>query len=150
MHRLRSLAGMATVRPSTTPNPNAMKFTLDVTLAERIDTTRGEGTDSEFAREVLAADGVASVFGVNDFVTVTREPGADWDAIVCVVEESRQHALGARVRQGLDLAEDAGTGGPATDEVAQARKLLRNAVAPPKPRSVEIGRRPEASPDEPD
>ena len=138
MHRLRSLAGVATVRPSTTPNPNAMKFTLDVTLAERIDTTRGEGTDSEFAREVLAADGVASVFGVNDFVTVTREPGADWDAIVCVVEDAAAAHL------------DAGTGGPATDEVAQARKLLRNAVAPPKPRSVEIGRRPEASPDEPD
>ncbi len=29
----RSLADVATVRPSTTPNPNAMKFTLDVTLA---------------------------------------------------------------------------------------------------------------------
>ncbi|HEY3723147.1 MAG TPA: NifU N-terminal domain-containing protein [Acidimicrobiia bacterium] len=130
---------MATVRPSTTPNPNAMKFTLDVTLEERIDTTRGEGADSEFAREVLAADGVASVFGVNDFVTVTREPDADWDAIVCVVEDAAAAHLGA------------GAGGPATDEVTQARKLLRNAVAPPKPRPVEIGRRPEAaSPDEPD
>jgi hypothetical protein len=121
---------MARVRPSTTPNPNAMKFTLDVTLPARIDTTRGEGTDSAFAQAMLETDGVASVFGVNDFITITREADADWDAIVCAVEEAA-----------ADHLED---GGPpaAGDEVAEARKLLRNAVAPPKPRPVEIGRPP--------
>jgi hypothetical protein len=123
---------VATVRPSTTPNPNAMKFTLDVTLPVRIDTTRGEGADSAFAQQVLAADGVASVFGVNDFVTVTREAGADWDAIVCVVEDAAAEHLEANAEA------------PATDEVAAARRLLRNAVAPPKPRPVEIGRPPRA------
>jgi hypothetical protein len=107
-----------------------MKFTLDVTLAARIDTTRGEGADSEFARAVLAVDGVASVFGVNDFVTITREPDADWDPIVCAVEEAAaEHLAGAE-------------GGAESDEVAEARKLLRDAVAPPRPRSVEIGRPP--------
>jgi hypothetical protein len=108
-----------------------MKFTLDVTLADRIDTTRGEGEDTPFARAVLAVDGVASVFGVNDFVTVTREPEADWDPIVCAVEDAAAEHLGD---------DPAGAG---SDEVAAARKLLRDAVAPPKPRSVEIGRRPE-------
>jgi hypothetical protein len=109
-----------------------MKFTLDVTLPTRIDTTRGEGTDSEFARVVLAADGVASVFGVNDFVTITREPGADWDAIVCAVEDAAAEHL------------EAGADASATDEVAAARRLLRDAVAPPRPRPVEIGPRPSA------
>jgi hypothetical protein len=108
-----------------------MKFTLDVTLAERIDTTRGEGDDTPFARAVLATDGVASVFGVNDFVTVTREADADWDPIVCAVEDAAAEHLG----------DEPGAGG--SDEVAAARKLLRDAVAPPKPRSVEIGRRPD-------
>jgi hypothetical protein len=121
---------MATVRPSTTPNPNAMKFTLDVTLATRIDTTRGEGVDTPFAQAVLAFAGVASVFGVNDFVTITREPDADWDAIVCAVEDAAAEHL------------EASTAAPAGDEVAEARRLLRNAVAPPKPRPVEIGRPP--------
>jgi hypothetical protein len=121
---------MARVTPSTTPNPNAMKFTLDVTLPERIDTTRGEGADGPFARAMLAVDGVASVFGVNDFVTITREPDADWDPIVCAVEDAAAEHL------------DAGAAAPATDEVAEAHKLLRNAVAPPKPRPVQIGRRP--------
>ncbi len=113
-----------------------MKFTLDVTLPERIDTTRGEGTDSTFAQAVLAFDGVASVFGVNDFVTITREPDADWDAIVCAVEDAAAEHL------------DASSGAPAGDEVAQARKLLRNAVAPPKPRPVEIGRPPRRDADD--
>jgi hypothetical protein len=107
-----------------------MKFTLDVTLPERIDTTRGEGADAPFARAMLEVDGVASVFGVNDFVTITREPDADWDAIICAVEEAADAHL------------EAGAPPPAADEVAEARKLLRNAVAPPKPRPVEIGRRP--------
>jgi Scaffold protein Nfu/NifU N terminal len=107
-----------------------MKFTLDVTLPERIDTTRGEGTDSEFAQAVLAFDGVASVFGVNDFVTITREPDADWDTIVCAVADAAAEHL------------EASSGEPASDEVANARKLLRNAVAPPKPRPVEISRPP--------
>jgi hypothetical protein len=107
-----------------------MKFTLDVTLPARIDTTRGEGTDSPFAQAMVAFDGVASVFGINDFVTITREPDADWDAIVCAVEEAAAEHL------------EASSGTPAGDEVAAARKLLRNAVAPPKPRPVEIGRPP--------
>jgi hypothetical protein len=122
---------VATVRPSKTPNPNAMKFTLDVTLAERIDTTRGEQVDSPFVRALLGTDGVASVFGVNDFVTVTREPDADWEPIVCAVEEAAAAHL-----------EGGGNGG-GSDEVDAARRLLRNAVAPSKPRPVDIGRPPD-------
>ena len=63
-----------------------MKFTLDVTLPARIDTTRGEGDEMPFVRAVLAVDGVASVFGVNDFVTVMRDPDTDWNTIVCAVK----------------------------------------------------------------
>ena len=127
---------MACVRPSPTPNPNAMKFTLDVTLSARIDTTRGEGDDTPFVRAVLAVDGVASVFGVNDFVTVTRDPDAEWDAIVCAVEEAAAAHL-----------EDVPVDRPAEDEVALARDLLRDAVAPPKPTAVEIRTARERDPD---
>ena len=62
-----------------------MKFTLDVTLAARIDTIRGQGDDTPFVRAALAVDGVASVSGVNDFVTVMH-PDTDWNTIVCAVE----------------------------------------------------------------
>jgi hypothetical protein len=80
---------VATIEPSTTPNPDAMKFTLDVTLPGMIDAKSvGDAPESEFVADVLAVDGVAAVFGVNDFVTVTRVSGADWDPIIEAVRSA--------------------------------------------------------------
>jgi hypothetical protein len=77
---------MATATPGTTPNPNAMKFTLDVILGEMINADAPAGSDNPFAAAVLALPGVANVFGVNDFVTVTRREGAEWAPIVAGVQ----------------------------------------------------------------
>lgn len=76
---------MAHAEPSTTPNPDAMKFTLDRTLPAMINVARGEATDDPFAAAVLAVEGVAAVFATNDFVTVRRVEGAEWDPIVAAV-----------------------------------------------------------------
>jgi hypothetical protein len=77
---------VATATPSTTPNPDATKFTLDVKLPEMFNVSDADQAAAiPFARDVFAAGGVASVFGVNDFVTVTRRPGADWEPIVAAV-----------------------------------------------------------------
>ena len=46
------------------------------------------GADTEFSRAVFAAPGVSNLFGVNDFVTVTREPGAEWEPIIAAVQEA--------------------------------------------------------------
>ena len=46
-----------------------------------------------FAADVFAAGGVASVFGVNDFVTVTRQPGADWEPIIAAVHAAAEAHL---------------------------------------------------------
>ena len=40
---------------------------------------------SRSPRPLSATGGVAEVFGVNDFVTLRRQPGAEWDPIVTVV-----------------------------------------------------------------
>lgn len=69
---------MASASATPTPNPNAMKFTLDTNLPDPLES-------SDFGRALLAIPGVASIFGVVDFVTVTRDAGADWDAIVPAV-----------------------------------------------------------------
>ncbi|CAN5588682.1 hypothetical protein BH23ACT3_BH23ACT3_01470 [soil metagenome] len=80
---------MATIEPSTTPNPDAMKFSLDVTLPGMIDAkSPGDAPDSAFVADVLAVEGVAAVFGVNDFVTVTRMSGADWEPIIEAVRSA--------------------------------------------------------------
>ena len=113
-----------------TPNPDAMKFTLDISLPDRILANRGDDTEDAFTRTLLDVDGVASVFGVNDFVTVTRVPGAEWGPIVCAVED----AAGAHLPS--CPAE------PAGEPVERARSLLRDAVRTPRATAVEIQKRP--------
>jgi hypothetical protein len=78
---------VASASPSPTPNPDATKFTLDTTLPATFNVTSADAAvGNRFAEDVFAAGGVASVFGVNDFVTVTRQPGADWGPIVAAVQ----------------------------------------------------------------
>ena len=77
---------VANASPSPTPNPDAMKFTLDVTLAETLDVPSPDAAVGvPFAEAVFAAGGVAAIFGVNDFITVRRQPGVQWDPIVAAV-----------------------------------------------------------------
>ena len=108
-----------------TPNPDAMKFTLDITLPQRCSRTAAT-TSRTGSPAVLAIDGVASVFGVNDFVTVTRVQGADWSPIVGAVEEAAARHLPSC------------PGGPSTDAVERARLLLREATRRPATTVVEI------------
>ncbi|MFN2503634.1 MAG: NifU N-terminal domain-containing protein [Acidimicrobiales bacterium] len=85
---------MASASPSPTPNPNAMKFTLDAKLSSTMNFTSAEAAGGNaFAEAVFAVPGVVQVFGVNDFVTVTRRPGADWDPIVEAVKAAAAEHL---------------------------------------------------------
>jgi hypothetical protein len=77
---------MAAATASATPNPNAMKFTLDVKLSEGFNASSVAEASTPFLRAVFAAPGVAGVFGVNDFVTVTRVADADWEPITAAVQ----------------------------------------------------------------
>ncbi|MEP7113665.1 MAG: NifU N-terminal domain-containing protein [Ilumatobacteraceae bacterium] len=82
---------MATVTPSSTPNPDAMKFTLDTRLEAMFNATTPEDAAAiPFAAALFATGDVASVFGVNDFVTVTRQSGADWDPIIAAVRTAAE------------------------------------------------------------
>jgi hypothetical protein len=77
---------MASADPSPTPNPNAMKFTLDVTLDEMVDVRSADAAaGNRLAERIFAIPGVVMLFGTADFLTVSREDGADWDAIVPAV-----------------------------------------------------------------
>jgi hypothetical protein len=88
---------MSHIRYQPTPNPNAGKFTVGRKLIE------GRGSRSYFSREQAAADpvgvalfelnGVASVFIVDDFVTVTKQPSADWNELVPRVTAALERVL---------------------------------------------------------
>ena len=86
---------MATATPNPTPNPNALKFQLDVTLPGSFNVTSAEeAAGNAFAEAVFDVDGVTSVFGVNDFVSVNRsDPGVDWDPIVAAVQRAAAQHL---------------------------------------------------------
>jgi hypothetical protein len=85
---------MATAVPSPTPNPDALKFTVDASFPEMINATDAEAAAVHpFVAAVFAVDGVATVFAMNDFVTVTREAGAEWDPITAAVQAAAADLL---------------------------------------------------------
>ncbi|HYL51696.1 MAG TPA: NifU N-terminal domain-containing protein [Acidimicrobiia bacterium] len=71
-----------------------MKFTLSVTLPSTMNVRSVHAAAGDkFAEAIFGVGGVASLFGVNDFVTVTREPDADWGPIVAAVEAAAEAYL---------------------------------------------------------
>ena len=74
-----------TVNPEVTPNPNAMKFTLNQTVCETGSfsfTVDEKPVEHAIAAAILEIAGVETVFGVNDFVTVTKQADVTWDALI--------------------------------------------------------------------
>lgn len=65
-----------------TPNPNAQKFTVMgrkvVDKGSLSFNSRDEAEGSALGEALFKVVGVRSVFAVNDFVTITKEDGADW------------------------------------------------------------------------
>jgi hypothetical protein len=85
---------MASATPSPTPNPNAMKYSLDVKLPGTLNLANAAAAEGNpFAGAIFEVEGVQSLFGVNDFVTVTRKPGADWDIITAGVQKAAAEHL---------------------------------------------------------
>ena len=71
-----------------------MKFTLNITLPETFNVTNAEAAaGNAFAEDLFATGDVITVFGVNDFVTVTRRQGADWEPIVAAVQAAAEAHL---------------------------------------------------------
>lgn len=74
-----------------TPNPNSIKISTSEQIFEGPRSTslkRGDDTDHPLAKALLAIEGLDNIFAVNDFVTITKSPEADWDNILTKVEEA--------------------------------------------------------------
>ena len=72
-----------TITPQTTPNPNAMKFTI---AGHAFDAPRTFSKDAAegtaFAEAIFGLPGGVSLFCTADFVTVTKDSSADWADII--------------------------------------------------------------------
>lgn len=72
------------IQTESTPNPATLKFLPGQTVldAGTADFPSSESASkSPLAMRIFAVDGVAGVFFGNDFVTVTKTDGVDWDHI---------------------------------------------------------------------
>ena len=79
------------VSPEPTPNPNAIKFTLDRPSTGGGAETFKEGSDpaaSPLGASIFALGDVANVFATANFVSVTKVDGADWSDLGHRVEQA--------------------------------------------------------------
>lgn len=88
---------MPVITPEATPNPNAIKFTLDRPSVEGRAVTFTAGSDpadSPLGARIFALDGVTNVFMVSNFVSVTKEDAADWQELVPLVMDAIEEHFG--------------------------------------------------------
>ena len=79
---------MVAITPEGTPNPNAVKFTLDRPATDKRSETFRAGSDpadSPLGAKIFALDGVTNVFATANFVSVTKEDDATWDDLLPAV-----------------------------------------------------------------
>lgn len=80
------------VHTEETPNPNARKYVLSgAIISESFSAKSDSAPENQLAQSLIAINGVASVFGINDFVTVTKSDSAEWSdldsALISAVKE---------------------------------------------------------------
>jgi hypothetical protein len=73
---------------NSTPNPNAVKFTVGVPVGGPTTYVPGQPTEDPLGSALLGLPGVASVFLTADFVTVNKLPDATWDDIIEPAQEA--------------------------------------------------------------
>lgn len=77
-----------------TPNPNAAKFLLNRAVATEGKTYReASSAASEWVKAILGIAGVTQIFVLQHFVTVTKTPDAEWNAIGPQVERILRQAF---------------------------------------------------------
>ncbi len=72
------------IQISQTPNPHAIKFTLNRTVAAQGETYRGDpgAVASPWGKALLSIPGIVGVYGINNFISMNKTPDADWQTII--------------------------------------------------------------------
>jgi hypothetical protein len=72
-----------------TPNPNSIKISANQTIFEGPKSTSlksGDATDHPLASALLGIEGIDNIFGIKDFVTISKKANTSWDTILPQVE----------------------------------------------------------------
>lgn len=80
-----------------TPNPNAGKFVVGGPVVEgkasKSFYSAGQAAGTPVAEALFTLDGVVSLFMVEDFITVTKTPNADWSVLAPLVIRTIEASL---------------------------------------------------------
>ena len=80
---------MAHLRFDPTPNPNAYKVTVPSPFCNGSKIiSKPELATTPISKALIAVPGVTSLFFLNDFVTVSKRPEAQWDDILPLVKDA--------------------------------------------------------------
>ncbi len=80
---------------SSTPNPNAVKFTVGVEVGGPTTFVPSQPTDDPLGQALLGLPGVASVFLTADFVTLNKLPDASWEPVIASAQEILESHFGS-------------------------------------------------------
>ena len=88
----------ANIRFQPTPNPNAGKFIVDRKVVEGTSSksfyNADDAADHPLAAALFEVEGVASLFMVDDFVTVTKNADAEWNTLIPKVQAVMEQVFG--------------------------------------------------------
>tara|TARA_B100000886_G_scaffold336470_1_gene295319 strand:+ start:496 stop:1035 length:540 start_codon:yes stop_codon:yes gene_type:complete len=75
------------VQTEITPNPNSLKFLPGkrVSLIGPVEITETGKTNNELIRNILSIDGVKGVFLSDDFISVNKQDGFEWEDLKHII-----------------------------------------------------------------
>ena len=78
---------MMFVQTEITPNPNSLKFLpgKSVSLIGPIEIIEIEKTSNELIKNILSIDGVKSIFLSDDFISVNKHEGFEWEDLKHII-----------------------------------------------------------------
>ncbi len=125
------------IQTESTPNPATLKFLPGQTVLETgtADFPTAEGAEqSPLAERIFKVQGVSGVFFGNDFVTVTKADGTDWDhlkpAILGAIMEHFQSGKPIMIGAATAPSGHAEHSGEDAEIVGQIKELLDTRVRP--------------------
>ncbi len=81
---------MSSLNVQSTPNPNSVKLSQkDRKFADEMYSidSPDQATDHPLGRALIGLDGVANVFILPDFVTITKDPGISWEDLLPMIKQ---------------------------------------------------------------
>lgn len=122
------------VYSESTPNPETMKFVFNKMIlpGETADFPTAESTsNSPLAKNLFEFNFVNGVFIMNNFVTITRTPGAEWEDIIPIMKEFlKSYVAAGEPVLSKPLEEVIKDYGVHNDTVDKVREILETYIKP--------------------